>query len=87
MADKTEDFDKDLYTIALLRYKEENPNLNVDTMFSLEWNLSSNYKLKNMIIAEAIQKHVLVEKTQLYKENFGISKKISLNKQQNKVET
>ncbi len=62
--------DKDLYTIAVLRYKEENPNLNFDDMFSMEWNLSKDYHLKTIIIAQAIQNHVLIEDTELYKNNF-----------------
>ena len=62
--------DKDLYTIAVMRYKEENPNLDIHNLFSMEWNLSHNYKLKNNIIAEALEKHVLVEETELYKKSF-----------------
>ena len=62
--------DKDLYTLAVLRYKEENPNLDLDNLFSSDWNLNKNYKLKIEIIAEAIQKHILVEDTDLYKEKI-----------------
>ena len=62
--------DKELYTIAVLRYKEENENLNVDNMFSVDWNLCKDYPLKVNIIAEAIQKHILVEETDLYKKVF-----------------
>ena len=62
--------DKDLYTIAVLRYKEENPNLDPNNLFPIEWNLNKNYKLKNEIIAQALLNHILVEETELYKENF-----------------
>lgn len=61
--------DKELYTIAVLRYKDENPNLS-DDMFSIEWNLCKDYPLKTNIIAEAIQNKVLVEDTETYKKVF-----------------
>ena len=62
--------DKDLYTLALLRYKDENPNIDIDNSFTLDWILSKDYKLKTTIIAKAIQKHTLIEDTELYQENF-----------------
>ena len=61
--------DKELYTIAVLRYKDENPNLS-DDIFSIEWNLCKDYSLKTNIIAEAIQNKVLVEDTETYKKVF-----------------
>ena len=61
--------DKELYTIAVLRYKEENPNLS-DDMFPIDFNLCENYYLKTNIIAEAIQNRVLVENTKTYKRLF-----------------
>ena len=63
--------DKDLYTLALLRYKEENPNINPEEMFSIDWNLCKDYKLKTIIIAKAIQNHMLVENTEMYKKHFS----------------
>ena len=63
--------DKDLYTLALLRYKEENPNINQEEMFSIDWNLCKDYKLKTIIIAKAIQNHMLVENTEMYKKHFS----------------
>lgn len=62
--------DKDIYTIALMRYKEENPNLDEDNMFTTDWVLSKNYKLKTIIIAEAIKNHTTVEETETYKKEF-----------------
>lgn len=62
--------DKDLYALAVLRYKEETPNLDLDNLFSSDWNLNKNYKLKIEIIAEAIQKGILVEDTDTYKQVF-----------------
>lgn len=62
--------DKDLYTIAVMRYKEENPNIKDEYLFPMDFNLSSNYHLKVDIIAEAIQKKILVVDTELYKNNF-----------------
>ena len=67
--------DKDLYTLALLRYKEENPNIDFEKMFSIDWNLCKDYKLKTIIIAKAIQNHTLVEDTELYKNHFARIKK------------
>ena len=32
--------DKDLYTLAVLSYKKENPNL--DNLFSSDWNLNKD---------------------------------------------
>ena len=62
--------DKDLYTIAVSRYKEETPNLDLDNLFSSDWNLNKNYKLKIEIIAEAIQNGITVEETDTYKQVF-----------------
>lgn len=62
--------DKDLYTLAVMRYKEENPNIDVYSSFTDDWNISKNYNLKTTIIADAINNHVLIENTELYKENF-----------------
>ena len=62
--------DKDLYTLAVLRYKEENPNLDLDNLFSSDWNLNKNYKLKIEIIAEAIQNGITVEETDTYQKVF-----------------
>ena len=62
--------DKDLYTIAVMRYKEAHSDIDADNLFTIEWNLSNDYKLKNIIIAFALQNNCLVEETDLYKENF-----------------
>ena len=45
-------------------------------MFSIDWNLSKNYKLKNIIIARAIQEHKKVEETEIYKKYFSKVKNI-----------
>ena len=62
--------DKDLYTIAVMRYKDENSNIKDEDLFPMDFNISSNYHLKVEIIAEAIQKKILVVDTELYKKNF-----------------
>lgn len=59
--------DKDLYTIAVLRYKEENSNVDFDNLFSADFNLCKDYKLKICIIAEALQKNIKIDETDLYK--------------------
>ena len=38
--------DKDLYVIAVMRYKEENPDLDMDNLFPMNWNSSDDYHLK-----------------------------------------
>ena len=63
--------DKDLYVIAVMRYKEENPNIKEEELFPLDWNISNNYHLKTEIIAEAIQNHTLVQNTELYQKKFN----------------
>ncbi len=67
--------DKDLYTLAVMRYKDEFPNIDVYSSFSDDWNLSKNYNLKTTIIADAIKNHVPIEKTELYIENFNDNNK------------
>lgn len=62
--------DKDLYTIAVMRYKDENSNVKDEDLFPMDFNISSNYHLKVEIIAEAIQKKILVVDTELYKNYF-----------------
>ena len=62
--------DKDLYTIAVMRYKEENPNIDENNLFSMNWELSRDYKLKTIIIAEAIKNHTTIEQTETYKKQF-----------------
>lgn len=62
--------DKMLYTLAVMRYKEENPNIDFNELFTDNWNISRDYHLKNIIIAEAIQNKVLVNQTNLYKKYF-----------------
>lgn len=63
--------DKDLYVIAVLRYKEENPKIDEIALFPTDWNLNNNYHLKVEIIAEAIKKHVLIKDTELYQKFFA----------------
>lgn len=63
--------DKDLYVIAVLRYKEKNNNLKEDNLFPLDWNSSTNYHLKVEIIAEAIKKNILIKDTELYNTKFN----------------
>lgn len=62
--------DKDLYTLALIRYQEEHPDIDYNDMFSVDWNLNKDYKLKTIIVAKAIKNHTLVEETELYQKHF-----------------
>ena len=63
--------DKDLYTIAVLRYQEENPNLDENNLFPIGWNNNYDYKLKINIIAEAIKNKTTVQNTELYRNSLG----------------
>lgn len=63
--------DKDLYVIAVMRYKEENSGLTEEELFPYDWNLNSNYHLKIEIIAEAIKNGVLIKDTELYRNSFA----------------
>ena len=63
--------DKELYVIAVMRYKEINPDLTDEELFPFDWNLNNNYHLKIEIIAEAIKNGVLIKETDLYKNSFA----------------
>ena len=41
------DRDKDLYTIAVMRYKDEFPEIDVYNSFTDEWNISKNEDFTN----------------------------------------
>lgn len=62
--------DKDIYTLAVLRYKELYPDIDDMDLFSSEWNISNDYKTKTCIIAEALQNHIPVEQTESYQSTF-----------------
>lgn len=63
--------DKELYVIAVMRYKKTNPDLTDEELFPFDWNLNNNYHLKVEIIAEAIKNGVLIKETDLYKNSFA----------------
>ena len=63
--------DEDLYVIAELRYRDENPNLTDDDLFPNDWYLSNDYHLKIEIIAKAIINKVLIKDTELYQNKFN----------------
>ena len=60
--------DKDLYIIAEIRYKKANSNIKEDELFPDNWYSLKNYHLKIEIIAEALQKNILIKDTKLYKD-------------------
>ena len=62
--------DKQLYILAVLKYKKQHSNLTDDILFSKEWTLNDNYHLKTLIIAEAIKNNLLIEETSSYKKIF-----------------
>ena len=45
--------DKDLYVIAVMRYKDENPGVDKEDLFPSSWDSNDDYRLKVNIIAEA----------------------------------
>ena len=61
-----DELDYNLYVIAELSYKKEHPEIKEDDLYPANWYSINNYKLKNEIIAEAIQKKVLVKDTPKY---------------------
>ena len=63
-----DELDFNLYVIAELRYKELHQG--EDNIFPIDWYSSKNYKLKNKIIAEAIEKNIEIKKTELYQTKF-----------------
>ena len=66
--------DKELYTLASLTYMEKFPGIPLENLFTNEWNISTNYKLKVLIIGEAIKKRIRVEETELYLKSFPAKK-------------
>ena len=75
--------DKILYNLAVLRYKEINSKFDDKELFPSDFYLSKDYHLKVEIIAEAIQKNILVEDTNGYKNNF---EKLKTNRKNNNVD-
>jgi hypothetical protein len=71
--------DKDLYVLAVMRYKEENPNIDANLLFPQNWDSSDDYHLKVEIIANAIQNNVLISETELYRTSFNDGKCITLS--------
>lgn len=61
---------KQLYIIAELRYIEDNKDIDSDNLFPIGWYINGDYKLKIMILSEAIKKHILITGTDLYINNF-----------------
>ena len=69
MKDNNEKYEQ-IYTIATMRYQEENPGVSMEELYPVGWHTNDNYKLKVNIIAEALKKHVLVIDTELYNQSF-----------------
>lgn len=59
--------DYDLYVMSEIAYKDKHKIESDDEIFPNNWYSSKNYKVKTEIIAEAIEKNILVEETELYK--------------------
>lgn len=61
-----DDLDYKLYVLAELNYKKNNPGMNEEELYPEDWFLINNYKLKNEIIAEALEKNILIKDTSKY---------------------
>lgn len=59
--------DYDLYVLSEIAYKNKHSLEDDETIFPSNWYSSKNYKLKIEIIAEAIEKSILIEETDAYK--------------------
>ncbi len=63
-----DEMDHKLYVLAELNYAESHLEIDSEEIYPLNWYNSSNYKLKTEIIAEALEKNILIEETDLFKE-------------------
>ena len=63
-----DELDFNLYVIAELRYKKLHQG--ESNIFPIDWYSSKDYKLKNKIIAEAIDKNIAIKNTKLYQNKF-----------------
>jgi len=61
--------DYDLYVMSEIAYKDKYKLDSEDELFPDNWYSSKNYKVKIEIIAEAIEKNILIEETDRYKES------------------
>ena len=59
-----------LFTSYTGNFEDGSLEITCEDLFPMDFNISSNYHLKVEIIAEAIQKKILVVDTELYKKNF-----------------
>ena len=64
-----------IYVLMETSYKDKQKekdilNTNEDDLFPKDWYLSKDYKLKTEILAEAIDKNILVKDTNKYKESI-----------------
>lgn len=60
------DKDYELYILISLNYEQKNNN---DELYPSNWNNSYDYKLKNKILLEAIEKNILIKDTMSYKKS------------------
>lgn len=61
---------KDIYTLAIMKYEEDNNDLTEEFLYPKDWDNSLDYILKANILAEAIDKHILIQDTELYNSSF-----------------
>ena len=59
--------DYDLYVMSEIAYKDKFKLEREEDLFPINWYSSKNYRLKIEIIAQAIDKNVLIKDTPLYK--------------------
>ena len=66
-----DELDFHLYVVAEMRYQQEfEKEVEEENLFPANWYSSRDYKLKTEIIAEAIKKHITIDKTDLYQKYY-----------------
>ena len=67
---KDKDMEYNLYILGETKYKSlhENDDIDESILFPSEWNISSNYALKNAILEEAIMNKKLIVETTKFQE-------------------
>ena len=60
--------DYDLYVLAEIAYTKDHNEIEQDDLFPINWYASKNYRLKVEIIGEALERNIMIEETELFKQ-------------------
>ncbi len=67
-SNNNDEYDYELYILAELNYQKMHPGeVNI---FPIDWYSMNDYKYKSEIIAEALNKHIDIEATELYQNRY-----------------